>query len=209
MIKNILFDMDGTLVNCTQLQTYILREVFQHFDVDTTAMDMSKLIGPPLANTFAQYFGAENVGNAFDVYKNLYLNTAIHSVFLMPGIAELLSTLHSQGYRLFVTSLQIQSVVQKELEHLGVLHYFERVCGDNVDKPYSSKGQIISQLFSDLGLDPAQSILVGDTNTDLLGGRECGLQTIGVMWGYGYYAFDKQQRTINTPQELITLLPKL
>ena len=209
MIKNIIFDMDGTLVNCTELQTHILREVFTNFGVDTSSMDLSKLIGPPLSRTFAEYFGVENVEQAFDKYKQLYITTPIHSVYLMPGIRQLLITLRDSGYRLFVTSLQIQSVVQSELQHLDILQYFDRVYGDNIDKPYSSKAEVIADLMSELNIDPAQTVMVGDTDNDLLGGASHGMTTVGVMWGYGKDAFGNIPYTIDTADQLLSILHKL
>lgn len=201
--------MDGTLVNCTELQTHILREVLTNFGVDTSSMDLSKLIGPPLSRTFAEYFGVENVELAFDKYKQLYITTPIHSVYLMPGIRQLLITLRDLGYRLFVTSLQIQSVVQSELQHLDILQYFDRVYGDNIDKPYSSKAEVIADLMSELDIDPAQTVMVGDTDNDLLGGASHGMTTIGVMWGYGKDAFGNIPYTIDTADQLLSILHKL
>ena len=201
--------MDGTLVNCTKLQTHILQQLFDTFNVDTFALDLTKLIGPPLSLTFAKYFGQENVDAAFAKYKELYVNTQVHSITLMPGIQELLANLKFMGYRIFVSSLQIQSVVQKELEHLDILQYFDAVYGDNIDKPYSSKAEVIKSLITNINLDPAQCVMIGDTDNDLLGGMHNGITAIGVMWGYGKHAFNDIQYTANDTNEVLSILQQL
>ncbi len=209
MIKNVLFDLDGTIINCTKLQVGVLQRLFDLYDVDASNIDFLQLIGPPLINTFGKYFGEDKKYKVMADYNNIYKEVAVHDVTLMPDIVFVLDYLKANGYRLFVTSLQIESVVKKELSTLGVLHYFDKVYGDNVDNPYQSKGELIKSILIEQALIPEQTVVVGDTTNDLLGGKENGLRTIAVSWGYGADSVMSEKNFAESGQQLLNIISNM
>ena len=209
MIKNILFDLDGTILNCEKLQVSILQQLFDNHKVSKDNIDFTTLIGPPLINTFAKYFGECNCQNVMQEYENIYQNIKIHNVILMPEMKSILQTLKKKGYHLFVTSLQIKDVVIKELKYVGVYDYFDKVVTDNPDFPYKNKPDLISDLIKEQKLDISETVVIGDTKNDLLGGEQNGLQTITVTWGYGKDCVKNQKYIAKNANELIRIIDEL
>lgn len=185
MIKNILFDLEGTLIDSKALQISVLQKVFEHFGVNTQNIDMLSLIGPPLIQTFARYFGANSAQNAFEYYENIFKTTEIEDIYTFPQIREALPILKGKNYRLFTTSLQILEVVERELEFLGLREYFDVVAGDSPTSPAISKTQIAAHVIAKYKLKKADTVLVGDTVFDREAAIQNGVCFIQVAWGYG------------------------
>jgi len=209
LIKNILFDLDGTLINCKKLQVSILQQLFDNHQVSKDSIDFTTLIGPPLINTFAKYFGECNCQNVMKEYENIYKKIKIHNVILMPEMKSILQTLKEKGYHLFVTSLQIKDVVIKELKYVGIYDYFDKIFTDNPDLPYKNKTDMINDLIKEQNLEINESIVIGDTKNDLIGGEQNGLKTIAVMWGYGKDCVKNQQYKAENANELIKIIDEL
>ena len=201
MIKNILFDLEGTLIDSKALQISVLEKVFNHFGVDTKNIDMLSLIGPPLIKTFAHYFGENSAQNALDYYENVFKNTEIKDIYTFPQILEALPILKRNNYRLFTTSLQILEVVERELEYLGLREYFDVVAGDSPTSPAISKTQIAASVIEKYKLKKSETALVGDTVFDREAAEQNSLRFLQVAWGYG-----NDESGINTASALLDKL---
>lgn len=197
-MKNVLFDLEGTLIDSKELQVEVLKRVFAHFGVDTTNIDMVSLIGPPLINTFAKYFGVEQAQNAMEYYKTVFESTEIKNIKTFPQVVETIKVLKEKGCRLYTTSLQILSVVKRELDYLDLLKYFDDVAGDSVETPFTAKTEIIENIVKKHKLDKTQTVVVGDTKFDADAAKANGLNCVLVAWGYGEKASD-----IDTAPKLI------
>lgn len=182
---NVLFDLEGTLIDSKTLQIDVLNRVFAHFGVDTINIDMLELIGPPLINTFSKYFGVDNAQSAMNYYKSVFENTEIRDIYAFPQVVEAVKQLKADGHRLYTTSLQILSVVKRELEFLGLLENFTDVAGDSVDTPFTAKTEIIENMIKKHNLKRNETVVVGDTVFDYDAAKQNGLDCVLVAWGYG------------------------
>jgi len=117
--------------------------------------------------------------------------------------------LKEKGYHLFVTSLQIKDVVIKELKYVGVYYYFDKIFTDNPDSPYKTKTDLISDLIKEQNLLKDETVVVGDTKNDLLGGEQNGLKTIAVQWGYGKDCVKNQKCIAKNANDLIKIIDEL
>ncbi|MBQ7977021.1 MAG: HAD hydrolase-like protein [Clostridia bacterium] len=200
---NILFDLEGTLIDSKKLQIEVLERVFKRFGVDTKNINMITLIGPPLINTFTKYFGRENAQNAMVFYRYTFQNMQIKNINTFEQIKEILPILKEKGYKLFTTSLQILEVVKRELEHLDLLQYFDEIAGDCPATPFTAKTEIVANVIKKFGLEKERTVFVGDTEFDAQSAEENGIGFIQVAWGYG----DKKD-CVNTAEELLRAIEK-
>lgn len=209
----ILFDLDGTLsdpkVGITQSFIYALRE----FGIETTAPDdYVKYIGPPLRETFIQDFGFDtgNVEQVVAVYREYFARQGIFENELYPGVTEMLAALCARGKRLVLATSKAELYADKILEHFGIAEYFTFVAGSQMDGSRSAKDEVIRYGLSRLGgAEPARTIMVGDREHDILGARKCGLESVGVLYGYGGLAelhAAEATHLVGTVAELQTLL---
>ncbi len=203
-MKNILFDLEGTLIDSQKLQIKVLKKVFEHFGVSTTNIDMVALIGPPLINTFEKYFGKTNAQNAMDYYMQIFNKIEISDIFVNTEMKKVLPLLKNCGFKLYTTSLQVVEIVIRELQYLDILDYFDMVVGDDKITPYTSKTELVKKLIKNQKFDKKETILVGDTEFDRVCAEKNGIRFIGVGWGYGL----KNEKCVNLAEELLNEIDK-
>ena len=208
--KAIFFDLDGTLtdsgegiINCAIL-------ALEHFGLPIpTRQEMRVFVGPPLDQTFIKHgVPADKTDEAIRVYRSRYTTIGLFENFPYPGIPEMLETLKNQGHRLFVATSKPEAMSVQILEHFGLAHYFDLICGATMDGTRSHKADVIAYLLSQVDrID--DTIMVGDTAYDVIGAKAHGIPTIGVAWGYGLVEDMKNAGATTiaeTPAQLIKLL---
>lgn len=71
------------------------------------------------------------------------------------------------------------------VKHFGLDGYFLAIDGSELDGARSDKGELIAHVLRRDGLTPADVLMIGDREHDMLGARSHGIRGIGVLWGYG------------------------
>lgn len=184
--KAIFFDLDGTLtdsgegiINCAVL-------ALEHFGIPVPSQEeMRVFVGPPLGQTFLRFGIPESqVDEAIAVFRSRYKTVGKFENFPYPGIHETLQALKDQGHRLFVATSKPEIQAKEIMEHFGLAEFFEQIVGATLDGSRSHKADVISYLLSLTG-DVGQTMMVGDTDFDVIGAAAHGIPTIGVSWGYG------------------------
>ncbi len=103
---------------------------------------------------------------------------------LVPGTREMLERLF-QNYPLAIVSARDTSSTMHFLDQFNLVHYFARIATDQTcehTKPYADP---ILWVAKELGVLPADCLMVGDTGVDILTGKAAGAQTVGVLCGFG------------------------
>ena len=189
MAKTILFDLDGTLtdsgegiINCAIL-------ALEYFDLPIPDREeMRTFVGPPLHESFIRHgVPADKTDEAIRVYRSRYIPIGAYENTPYPGVEDLLKTLKEQGHTLYVATSKPEAMSIKILEHFGLAHYFDRICGASMDTSRSTKEDVIAYLLELSGRDE-NILMVGDTKFDVIGAAVHSIPTIGVSWGYGKVA---------------------
>ena len=210
MKKAIFFDLDGTLtdsgpgiINCAQL-------ALDHFGIPVESREQLRVfVGPPLRQSFARFgVPVEDIDEAIRVFRARYVPIGKFENAPYPGIEDLLRALQAEGYPLFVATSKPEVTAVEVLEHFHLDQYFDRICGASLDEGRETKEDVITYLLDQIG-DPGQTVMVGDTDYDVLGAKAHGIPTIGVTWGYGdadSMAAAGAIALADTPEELHRLL---
>ena len=186
MARTILFDLDGTLtdsgegiINCAIL-------ALEHFGLPIPDREeMRTFVGPPLHESFIRHgVPADKTDEAIRVYRSRYIPIGAYENTPYPGVEELLKALKAQGHTLYVATSKPEGMSVRILEHFGLAHYFDRICGASMDTSRSTKEDVIAYLLELSGRDE-NILMVGDTKFDVIGAAAHGIPTIGVSWGYG------------------------
>lgn len=186
MKKTVLFDLDGTLtdsgegiINCAAL-------ALSHFGLRVPSREEMRIfVGPPLQETFLRFgVPADKTDEAIRVYRSRYVPTGMFENTPYPGIRQLLETLKSRGYTLYVATSKPEEMSVAILERFDLARYFDRICGASTDTSRSTKDAVIAYLLERSGAKE-DMVMVGDTKYDVLGARVHGIPAIGVSWGYG------------------------
>ena len=190
MIKTILFDLDGTLLNtiddladaanwvCTQhgWPTFPV-ETYKHF-VGNGIPKLVERFSPENARTPEQLAATLAEFSArYDAHKED--KTAPY-----PGILELLAALKAEGVQTAVFSNKADTFCGKIIEHYFGPDRFSLVRGSRPGVPTKPDPAGVYSLMADLGADPQSTLFVGDSDVDILTGHNAGLPALGVLWGF-------------------------
>ena len=208
----ILFDLDGTLTDSGPGIMHAAQYALDAFGVHVEdAQTLSFFVGPPLVESFALYFPTEQVPAAIEQFRKYYRQTGWLENEPYPGIDDCLKTLVGHGKELFIATSKLEEVARRVLTHFDLMQYFTDVCGGQLDDPEAGKKvNVARRALRSAGCpDGAGAVLVGDRNYDVLGGHAAGVQTVGVLYGYG----SREELTsagadllAETPEELKTIL---
>lgn len=190
MSQVILFDLDGTLtesgegiINCVQYALEKLGKKEEHPE------NLQCFIGPPLKEQFMKYAGlSEEEGEkAVVYYRERYTTTGIFENRLYPKIPELLELLKINNKILAVASSKPEVYVKQILEHFQIADYFTAIVGSELDGRRTEKAEVIEDALRRMHLEEERDkvLMVGDRSHDVQGAISCGLQCIGVAYGYG------------------------
>ena len=183
------FDLDGTLTDPGEGITNAVMYALQKSGIPLPPREqLYPFIGPPLKDSFAQYYGLTGESNARAIadYREYFQAKGLFENAVYPGIPQLLARLQGQGRRLVLATSKPQAFAEKILEHFGLSPYFTHIAGASFDDSRSEKDQVIAYALGLCGRpDPADVLMIGDRRYDVEGARRNGLDCLGVLFGYG------------------------
>ena len=189
MYQIILFDLDGTLtdsgIGITNSVIYALEKFGIHVSDQT---ELYSFIGPPLMESFELHYGFDHqqAEQAVSYYREYFSRKGIYENRPYDGIKELLAYLKDSGKVLLVATSKLEKYAREVLKHFGLYDYFDAVAGSSVDGTRIKKGEIIAYALDNAGMAGRESaIMVGDREHDILGAKEAGIDSLGVLYGYG------------------------
>jgi len=184
---HLLFDLDGTLTDPGDGIVACLRHAFQTLGVPSPPQgELLTFIGPPLQESFLNVLGtAQKADEALRVYRERYSTLGMFENVVYPGIGAVLTTLEGLGFPLLVATSKPEVFATKILQHFGLARHFKAIYGAALSGERSKKADLLAHIVQQQGLDPSLAIMIGDRSHDVLAGRNLGMNTIGVLWGYG------------------------
>ncbi len=200
MTSTVLFDLDGTLSDSAP---GILAALRHAFDVNGIArLDPAterSLLGPPFYTSLPPLIGGEDrlpaviasyrehyAGGSAGGSRSSELAGSMYDTAVYDGVAAVVAAAHVAGRRLAVATSKPEPMAVLIVEHLGFGDYFKTVGGDELDGSLGTKALVIDKVLARLGNpDPADVLMVGDREHDVIGAREHGIACLGAGWGYG------------------------
>ena len=181
------FDMDGTLTDPTLGITNCIRYALERLGREVPSADeLTWCIGPPLLQSFeAMLRNAAEAERALVLYRERFGDVGLFENEVYPGIVELLEACRLEGLRLFVATSKPAVYAERIIEHFGLSHLFEAVCGAELDGTRSDKTELLRWVVAEQGFAACDAAMVGDRRHDIIGARNNGIRAIGVTYGYG------------------------
>ena len=186
----ILFDLDGTLTDPGMGITNSVAHALAHFGITVTdRTQLYRFIGPPLMDSFMEYYGftEEQATEAVRVYREYFADKGWAENTVYEGIEAILAELVAAGKTLLVATSKPQVFAERILNHFGLAHYFTHICGVALQAPRGySKADVIREALARAGVtDRSAAVMVGDRHHDIDGAKTVGMDSIGVLYGYG------------------------
>lgn len=183
----LLFDLDGTIIDSS-------RGIYASLNYAIKEMNRSPLpqktlktfIGPPLMESFLNIGMSEDEAKeAIDHYRTLYKEKGMYQVTPYQGIEKVLTQL-AEKYELFIATSKPEFFAVKIMNHLDYMKFFNGIYGADLKGVRSDKkGVIHDALKAEKIGDLSTVVMIGDRAHDITGAKENGIDSIGVLYGFG------------------------
>ena len=188
----VLLDLDGTLADSRPGIVGSIHAALQDLGHDPAdAGDLTWAVGPPLAQVWTRLmaqFGDPRVEQGIACYRQHYGLTGLYDATLYPGIPAALDALYQAGNTLVLATSKRRDFAERIIQRFGLASRFRGIYGSEPGGLLDNKADLIAHILQRENLPSADCIMVGDRLHDVEGARANGIQTIGVLWGYGGYA---------------------
>ena len=211
MYKYILFDFDGTVFDTVEGITKSVQYALKKRGIAAELDSLRCFAGPPLVDMFMEKFdlSQEEAEAATEDFRERYQPIGLYECRVFPGIKKLLRTLIDAGMHVGIATSKPQHLAEELLAGEGMLELFEVISGSDSDGNNNSKAAVLTRAMNALGADRKETVLVGDTKYDIAGAKACGVDCIGVRYGYaaeGELASAGADHIVNDLQQLKALL---
>ncbi len=184
----VLFDFDGTVADTARGITRCALEALRFYGYDEPDKERLRLfIGPPLADSFMQLYGADEelARKMVDKYREHYSAGGMFECDFYDGVPEMLDALQNAGCKMAVASSKPGKYVSEILKNLGADKYFCFISAPEIGHVNPTKAQLITWAMQQLGAGKENTVMVGDRLFDIEGAKQVGIKSIGAVYGFG------------------------
>jgi len=189
--KYLLFDLDGTITDSETGITRCVAYALNYFGIQVNDLrELSPFIGPPLLDSFKDFynFTDEQATIAVAKYRERYADKGILENELYPGIEELLADAQKNGKTVILATSKPEIFAKRILDHFGLSDYFSFVAGSGLDGSLHTKTDVINYILQSNQMINLESVvMIGDRKHDIIGAKNVGIDSIGVLYGFGNY----------------------
>lgn len=189
MYQYVLFDLDGTLTDSVLGITNSVMYALEQFGIrEEDRTKLYKFIGPPLRDSFAEFYGFDEtqIEAAVRYYQERYGTKGVYENEVYDGIEELLKTLKKHGCSLIVATSKPEKFAIEIIKYFHLDSYFDLVVGATMDHTRNKKAEVIDYVLKEAKItDRSKAVMIGDREHDIIGAKEMHLDSIGVLYGYG------------------------
>ncbi|MDT5121064.1 MAG: hypothetical protein QOC96_546 [Acidobacteriota bacterium] len=188
MIKAVIFDIDGTLIDSVDLHAQAWQETFKHFGKEIPYEDVRHQIGKGSDQLLPVFFSKDELdkfGEEMEEYRaELFKRDFLSRVRAFPKVRELFQRIKDDGLRIALASSAKEDELKtyKKIAHIEDL-VEEETSADDADKS-KPHPDIFEAALERLGdIEPDEAIAIGDTPYDAEAAGKLNLRTIGVRCG--------------------------
>lgn len=184
MIKLVMFDIDGTIVDAYGSIYAALQTTLEEMGYPPTDFETAKrAVGHGIEFLLGSFVKAEDVQRAVEIYAGHTDKILGSTVKFLPGAENLLKGLHEQGVKLAIASNrphQFSTQILKILSAHDLFH--EIVCADNVPRA-KPEADMLHEILKRVKVPAEEALFVGDMTVDAQTGQNAGVRTIIVTTG--------------------------
>lgn len=214
-IKLLIFDLDGTLIDSRLDLVHSVNAMLRHFKRpelpdeviasyvgDGAPMLVRRALGDPRNESF--------VKEALEYFLAYYRVHKLDHTKLYEGVSESLEIVRNangSGRQMAVLSNKPVHPSRAIIEALGIGDFFVRVYGGNSFPTKKPDPQGVRTLLQETSRFAGEAVIIGDSSTDVITGRNAGLWTCGVTYGFAPHTLCEAPPdvVIDSPRELAEL----
>lgn len=185
MIKTVIFDMDGVIVDTEPVHHYAYNEHFKQLNIEITPEIYASFTGNSTKNIFeklkAHFNLEEDVQTLVETKRNLF-NDAFdkkEDLYLLDGVEELIKELHQNGMQLVLASSSAKVTINRIFNRFDLHQYFTHIVSGE-DFPKSKPHPAIFEHAAFLSETPRENcIVIEDSTNGILAAKAAGIYCIG------------------------------
>lgn len=189
MIKGLIFDLDGTLINSSEDITYSLNLSLTKYGYEKVSEEKAKYyMGRGFRNLIKDVLPLDSDDKILDeitsYYSLVYGNHYMDNTKPYEGVSELLSKLQNMNIKLAANSNKKNEFTCKLMKNLFPNINFVATFGQREDVPIKPDPTSALEIINMMKLNINEVAYVGDSEVDMKTGINAGIKTIGCLWGF-------------------------
>ncbi len=215
MIKAVIFDLDGTLVNslddlAVSTNYSLEKHGFNTYPVE----DYKYLVGDGMVKLIERAIPDEQFNNdtfksVFDCFMAHYRENFLVNTVAYDGIKDVLSALSNMGLKLAVVSNKADDMAKRVVKSIFEQGVFTVVSGKREGYPVKPDPTLTLEIIGQLGVKPQECVFVGDSGMDTVTAVNSGCYPLGVLWGFRAKAelLENGAKSLaKSPEEIIEII---
>lgn len=193
MLKAVVFDMDGTLLDSEFVHYVVIHEIIRkQLGYDQSVEEYMKYCGTPDSQMWPAILQelhlwenrAEEKQAASEELERLHWEqyesyVVEHGVSVFPGVKDLFASLKEEGFRIAVATGSLRKIVDRNLEMMGITEYVDAVAASEDCTEGKPSPEIFLKAAEFLGVEPACCFVVEDSRNGLLAAERAGMGRAG------------------------------
>lgn len=191
MIKAFIFDFDGTLADTLPVCFNAFKAVFKEFDnIDISSDEILAMFGPSETGIIKENLVNKNYDKAIELYYTEYSENHRNMVPVNEELNDLLRLLKQEGYKLGIVTGKARRSLDISIESLNMKNLFDVIItGDDVQQP-KPHPEGLNKALAQLQIKNSDAVFLGDSDADIMAGKQANVYTVGVQWLPDYQPFD-------------------
>jgi len=213
-IKLVIFDLDGTLIDSRLDLVHSVNAALRHIQRPELPEDViASYVGDGAPILIQRALGGEAVEETLvrkglEFFLSYYREHKLDHTTVYDGVRDALAAIQRSGNgvprKLAVLSNKPVNPSRAIVDALGLGPFFSQVYGGNSFATKKPEPEGALKLLSETGVRPEQAAIIGDSHVDVRTGRNAGLWTVAVTYGFAPHTLETEEPdvTVDTPQEL-------
>ena len=191
MLKLCIFDLDGTVLDTIHTIAHYANYALSRHGIEPIETNEYKyLVGTGMVNLvkkmleFRGCYSEELFERVLHDYDGAYNADVSYKTRIFDGLKDVLDKLKDTGSKLAIVSNKPDLPTRLVTEKLYGEGYFDYVTGKRDAFPLKPDPTVVFDVMNRFGVSADECVYVGDTATDMHTGKNAGIYTVGVLWGF-------------------------
>ena len=190
MIKAVIFDMDGTIIDSEPIYREVNQEIYEKYGFKLSQEDYDRHMGANLKDIWEDILERHQVKEEFSHYKvEDFMEDHIHESYqglaeaedleLMPGVKEWFEFLKDHGYKMIIASSSYAPVIEHVYQRFELDQYMEGYVDGNAIENGKPAPDIFLKAAEKMGVKAEECLVIEDSEHGVNGAQKAGAKVVG------------------------------